>query len=60
MTGIEAGVFALSVAVGLTPEMLPMIITATVAKGLLSWSKKELLLKTKCDSRFRGYRHFMY
>ena len=31
---LEAGVFALSVGVGLTPEMLPMIITASLAKGL--------------------------
>ena len=29
---LEAGVFALSVGVGLTPEMLPMIITASLAK----------------------------
>ena len=30
---LEAGVFALSVGVGLTLEMLPMIITASLAKG---------------------------
>ncbi|WP_333857153.1 cation-transporting P-type ATPase, partial [Stenotrophomonas indicatrix] len=29
----EAFLFALSVAVGLTPEMLPMIVTSTLAKG---------------------------
>ena len=37
---LEAGVFALSVGVGLTPEMLPMIITASLAKVLLLWPRK--------------------
>ena len=30
---LEALLFALAIAVGLTPEMLPMIVTATLAKG---------------------------
>ncbi len=38
---LEAGVFALSVAVGLTPEMLPMIITASLAKGSVIMAKEK-------------------
>jgi Mg2+-importing ATPase len=30
---MEALLFALSIAVGLTPEMLPMIVTSTLAKA---------------------------
>ncbi len=37
----EAFIFALSVAVGLTPEMLPMIVTANLSKGAVSMSKKK-------------------
>ena len=37
---LEAGVFALSVGVGLTPEMLPMIITASLAKGSIIMAKE--------------------
>ena len=36
----EAFFFALSVAVGLTPEMLPMIVTANLSRGAISMSKK--------------------
>lgn len=39
---LEAGVFALSVGVGLTPEMLPMVITASLAKGSILMAKKKL------------------
>ena len=42
---LEAGVFALSVGVGLTPEMLPMIITASLAKVLLSLAKEKVVIK---------------
>lgn len=42
---IEASLFALSVAVGLTPEMLPMIVTATLAKGSLFLSRKKVIVK---------------
>ncbi|MDD3277326.1 MAG: magnesium-translocating P-type ATPase [Lachnospiraceae bacterium] len=42
---VESFVFALSVAVGLTPEMLPMVITACLAKGSLSLSKKQTIVK---------------
>ena len=37
----QAFLFALSVAVGLTPEMLPMIVTSTLAKGALVLSRKK-------------------
>lgn len=39
---LEAGVFALSVGVGLTPEMLPMVITASLAKGSILMAKEKL------------------
>lgn len=42
---IEAGVFALSVGVGLTPEMLPMIITASLAKGSIIMAKEKVVIK---------------
>ncbi len=41
----EAVLFALSVAVGLTPEMLPMIVTSTVAKGAVFLSRKKVIVK---------------
>lgn len=41
----EAMLFALSVAVGLTPEMLPMIVTSTLAKGALFLSRKKVIVK---------------
>ena len=40
-----AALFALSIAVGLTPEMLPMIVTACLAKGAVLMSKKETIVK---------------
>ena len=42
---LEAGVFALSVGVGLTPEMLPMIITASLAKGSIIIAKEKVVIK---------------
>ena len=42
---VEALLFGLSVAVGLTPEMLPMIVTVNLAKGALSMSKKKVIVK---------------
>ena len=42
---LQAGVFALSVAVGLTPEMLPMIITASLAKGAVIMAKEKVVIK---------------
>src|SRR5690606_37689961 len=42
---VEAALFALSVAVGLTPEMLPMIVTSTLAKGAVVMSRKKVIVK---------------
>lgn len=42
---IEALLFGLSIAVGLTPEMLPMIITVNLAKGALTMAKKKVIVK---------------
>ncbi|MGL4343886.1 MAG: magnesium-translocating P-type ATPase [Cellulosilyticaceae bacterium] len=42
---MEALLFALSVAVGLTPEMLPMIVTTSLAKGTVEMSKKKTIVK---------------
>lgn len=42
---LEAFLFAISIAVGLTPEMLPMIVTTCLAKGAVSMSKKQTIVK---------------
>jgi Mg2+-importing ATPase len=42
---IEALLFGLSIAVGLTPEMLPMIVTVNLAKGAIMMSKKKVIVK---------------
>ena len=42
---LESFAFALSVAVGLMPEMLPMVITACLARGSLSMGKKQTIIK---------------
>ncbi|MCX5789711.1 MAG: magnesium-translocating P-type ATPase [Elusimicrobia bacterium] len=42
---IEALLFATSVAVGLTPEMLPMIVTVNLSKGALAMSRKKVIVK---------------
>lgn len=42
---LNAALFAVSVAVGLTPEMLPMIVTACLAKGAVAMSKKKVIVK---------------
>lgn len=41
----EAFFFGLSVAVGLTPEMLPMIVTANLARGAAAMSRKKVIVK---------------
>ena len=41
----DAFIFAISVAVGLTPEMLPMIVTANLSKGAVAMSKKKTIVK---------------
>jgi Mg2+-importing ATPase len=42
---VEAFLFAISIAVGLTPEMLPMIVTSTLAKGAVALSRKKVIVK---------------
>ena len=42
---LEALLFASAVAVGLTPEMLPMIVTVNLAKGALAMSRKKVIVK---------------
>lgn len=42
---LQAFLFALSVAVGLTPEMLPMIVTTNLAKGAVSLARKKTVVK---------------
>ncbi len=42
---IQAFLFSLAVAVGLTPEMLPMIVTINLSKGAIAMSKKKVIVK---------------
>ncbi len=42
---MEALLFSIAVAVGLTPEMLPVIVTANLAKGAMSMSKHKVIVK---------------
>jgi P-type Mg2+ transporter len=42
---LEALLFAVAVAVGLTPEMLPMIVTVNLAKGALAMSREKVIVK---------------
>ncbi|MBY6241660.1 magnesium-translocating P-type ATPase [Methylosinus sp. Sm6] len=42
---LQAMLFAVSVAVGLTPEMLPMIVTVNLAKGAIAISRKKVIVK---------------
>ena len=42
---INSFLFAISVAVGLTPEMLPVIISTSLAKGAINMSKKRTIVK---------------
>ena len=42
---MEAILFALAVAVGLTPEMLPMIVTVNLSKGAIVLSRKKVIVK---------------
>ena len=41
----EAFFFAVAVAVGLTPEMLPMIVTICLSKGAVAMGKKKVIVK---------------
>jgi Mg2+-importing ATPase len=42
---VDALLFGLAVAVGLTPEMLPMIVTVNLAKGAMAMSKRKVIVK---------------
>jgi len=42
---IEALLFSLAVAVGLTPEMLPMLVAINLAKGAIAMSRKQVIVK---------------
>ena len=42
---LEALLFAVSVAVGLTPQMLPMIVTTCLAKGAVTMSREKVIIK---------------
>lgn len=42
---VDALLFSIAVAVGLTPEMLPVIVTANLAKGALSMSRHKVIVK---------------
>ena len=42
---MEALLFSISIAVGLTPEMLPMIVTTSLAKGAVVMSRKKTIIK---------------
>ena len=41
----EAFFFSLAVAVGLTPEMLPMIVSVCLSKGAIAMSRKKVIVK---------------
>lgn len=43
--GWNSLIFAITIAVGLTPEMLPVIMTSTLAKGAVEMSKKKTIVK---------------
>jgi len=42
---IEALLFSLAIAIGLTPEMLPMIVTINLAKGAIDMARKKVIIK---------------
>ncbi|MGD0573384.1 MAG: magnesium-translocating P-type ATPase [Sedimentisphaerales bacterium] len=42
---IQSLLFSLSVAVGLTPEMLPMLVALNLSKGAIAMSKKDVIVK---------------
>ncbi|MBO1548712.1 magnesium-translocating P-type ATPase [Yersinia pseudotuberculosis] len=41
----EAALFALAVAVGLTPKMLPMIVSSNLAKGAIAMARRKVVVK---------------
>jgi Mg2+-importing ATPase len=54
-TWTEAFFFALAVAVGLTPEMLPMIVTICLSKGAVAMGEKKVIVK-RISAIQRGFR----
>lgn len=44
-TWLESFLFAIALAVGLTPELLPMVVSVTLARGALRMAKKKVLVK---------------
>ncbi len=42
---VEALLFSLAVAVGLTPEMLPMIVAVNLSRGAIAMAKKQVIVK---------------
>ena len=42
---LESLMFALALAVGLTPELLPMIVTVTLARSAMELSKRKVIVK---------------
>jgi Mg2+-importing ATPase len=42
---LESFLFAIALAVGLTPELLPMVITVTLSRGALRMAKKQVIVK---------------
>ncbi|HPP12856.1 MAG TPA: magnesium-translocating P-type ATPase, partial [bacterium] len=42
---VDAFLFSLSVAVGLTPEMLPMIVTINLSRGAIAMARKKVIVK---------------
>src|ERR1700674_605769 len=52
---LEALLFAVAVAVGLTPEMLPMIVTVNLAKGAMAMSRRKVIVK-----RLNAIQNFCY
>jgi magnesium-transporting ATPase (P-type) len=42
---LEALLFAVAVAVGLTPEILPMIVTVNLAKGAITMAREKVIVK---------------
>jgi len=44
-SGLESFMFAVAIAVGVTPELLPMIMSITMARGSIRMSKKGVIVK---------------
>jgi Mg2+-importing ATPase len=42
---LESFLFAVALAVGLTPELLPMVVSVTLSRGALRMSKKDMIVK---------------